>query len=148
MAARLSKLGWQWLWLVATVALGLWFVGIWPLLKAGDTYSSSFDYHKSIIKDFENPQCRNYQTRPLGELREPPWGSGGSCWHIYTSRKYDASVPPPCTLRDYENYRNSWWLQTYFMVLGIGTAMTVLISAVVYFLGWVVGWILRGFRQA
>ena len=56
--------GWQRLWLVGTVCLGLWLVGWWPLQLAGKTHDYYFGYRWELEKDFQNPQCRAYQTAP------------------------------------------------------------------------------------
>ena len=62
--------GWQRLWLVGTVCLGLWLVGWWPLQLAGKTHDYYFGYRWELEKDFQNPQCRAYQTAPLGTLTQ------------------------------------------------------------------------------
>jgi hypothetical protein len=72
--------GWQRLWLVGTVCLGLWLMGLEPLKWAAEN-DSQRSYRRALEKDFRNPQCRPYQTE------------GGACWHIYTSRQYNAEVP-------------------------------------------------------
>ena len=56
--------GWQRLWLVGTVCLGLWLAGWWPLQLAGKTHDYYFLYRWELEKDFQNPQCRAYQTAP------------------------------------------------------------------------------------
>jgi hypothetical protein len=146
--------GWQRLWLVGTACLGLWLTGWlplqaahrlmdwWPLLEAPPI--SSFDYRLGIEKDFRNPQCRAYQVSPISTLRRPPSEEGGSCWHIYTSRKSGAAGEVPYTLEVYDRDRDAWWWTVYFETLNAGICATILLSAC----GWIVGWIYRGFRRA
>jgi hypothetical protein len=70
--------GWQRLWLVGTVCLGLWLVGWWPLQLAGKTHDYYFSYRWELEKDFQNPQCRAYpatrhaEQAPLRSTVLPP----------------------------------------------------------------------------
>ena len=65
--------GWQRLWLVGTVCLGLWLVGWWPLQLIGTERDSSSWYDRQAIeRDFSNPLCRAYQVGPISALSEPP----------------------------------------------------------------------------
>ena len=85
--------GWQRLWLVGTVCLGLWLVGWWPLQLAGKTHDYYFSYRWELEKDFQNPQCRAYQTAPLGTLSKPPFGE--PCSQISFNRQ----TMKPCRTR-------------------------------------------------
>jgi hypothetical protein len=136
--------GWQRLWLVGTVCLGLWLIGWWPLQFMGEPDRS---YQRAIEKDFGNSLCRPYQTAPISSLTEPPWHpDGGSCWHIYPARLYDHTVP--YTLEAYDRVKNAAWREAYLQVVAFGAIGTMLLSAFAYLCGWVVGWIYRGFRKA
>jgi hypothetical protein len=137
--------GWQRLWLVGTVCLGLWLIGWWPLTVGGDARSGNWDYRRSIEKDFSNPACKDYQVRPLHTLREPAYDTG--CWHIYTSRKYDDSATVPFTLEVYDRRQDEHWRNVYLTGLGLGTAATIVVSGLLYLIGWVIAWIIRGFRR-
>ena len=80
MGSRLQRLnGWRRLWLVATAAVAVWFVVVWPLqaLKGAS--------ERETEKEFESGQCRIYQTEPLEKLREPD--ANDACEHIYADRK-------------------------------------------------------------
>src|SRR5262249_30835151 len=118
--------GWQRLWLVGTVCLGLWLICWWPLQFMGETDRS---YQPAIENDFGNPLCRPYQTAPISSLTEPPWHpDGGSCWHIYESRRYDEAVP--YTLAAYD--RSAEWREVYLIALFYGAFGTILFSAFAY----------------
>ena len=151
--SRLQGLnGWRRLWLVATAAAAVWFVVVWPLQALKDPGLAEYDYRRAIEKDFASGQCQTYQTAPVENLREPAFSDkGGSCWHIYTARtspesgrKYDVV---PYTLKTYDSDHSAWVRRNYLGGLGIGVAGTAIASGLVYFLGWLVGWILMGFRQ-
>ena len=94
--------GWQRLWLVGTVCLGLWLVGWWPLQLAGKTHDYYFGYRWELEKDFQNPQCRAYQTAPIGSLTQPPLGE--PCSYIAFRRRFDDATVP-YTLESYDRRR-------------------------------------------
>jgi hypothetical protein len=125
--------GWQRLWLVGTVCLGLWLMGWWPLETAGDVSISNFSYRRDIEKDLRNPQCGAYQVAPISTLREPSVLEEGSCWHIYTSRKYEKTDEVPYTLEVYDRNARALSRNIYFQGLGLGAGLTIFFSAVVYF---------------
>ncbi|MBR1143681.1 hypothetical protein [Bradyrhizobium sp. AUGA SZCCT0431] len=143
MAGRLTRLnGWRRLWLVATAALAIWFVVLWPVQALKDQETGRNSYDRAIEQDFASGQCRTYQTGPLERLPEPGFNDG--CWHIYTSRKYDAAVP--YTLEAYRNNNSAKAREHYLTALGMGVAGTAIVSGLVYFFGWLIGWIFAGFR--
>jgi hypothetical protein len=121
-------------------------VGHCPRDRVPDSTVYDWDYRWSIEKDFANPACQDYQVRPISELREP--ASDQACWHIYLSRKYDDTRTVPYTLAVYDRKSHAYWRNYYLQGLGIGIIGTVTLSALVYFAGWVIAWILRGFRRA
>ena len=136
MASRLQRLiGWRRLWLVATAALAIWFVVVWPLQSLKDWQLERYDYDRAIEKEFESGQCQTYQMAPLEQLRAP--GDSESCWHIYLSRKYDNTVP--YTLEAYRTKNSASDRDEYLAALGTGAVGTAMASGLVYFLGWLVG---------
>ena len=144
MASRLQKLnGWRRLWLVATACLAIWFVVVWPPQVLKDTQAGRYSYDRAIEKEFEGGKCVTYQTAPLGTLQEPAYGN--PCYHIYLSRTYDNTVP--YTLEAYKTDKSAWDRNQYLIALGMGAAGTAIASGLVYFFGWLVGWILAGFRR-
>ena len=73
------------------------------------------------------------------------WRTRKACWHIYTSRQSDSTVP--YTLEAYKSDRAAWHRDQYLWALGIGIAGAAIASGLVYFLGWLIGWVRTGFRQ-
>jgi hypothetical protein len=138
--------GWRRLWLVATAAIAVWFVVVWPL-QAFKYESLRRDYDRAIEKEFGSGQCLTYQTAPLETLRKPDYSDDEGCWHIYTSRKSEDSKSVPYTLEVYKSDQSAYDRRNYLIGLSIGGAVTAIASGLVYFLGWLVGWVLTGFRQ-
>ena len=137
MASRLQRLnGWRRLWLVATAAVAVWFVVVFPLQALKDPGLSVYDYRRAIEKDFASGQCQTYQTAPLETLREPAFSDEGvSCWHIYTARKSpdsgrksEDSKSVPYTLEAYDNWHAAWVRRNYLIGLSIGVAGTAIAS--------------------
>jgi hypothetical protein len=127
---------------VGTICLGLWLIGLWPLGFGSEGRISNSDYRRDLLADFKNPACREYSVSPLNTLIEPHLTE--PCYHIYTSRKFDNTVPYTIEAHDrhlYQHYRS-----VYLSALGFGTLATVAISVLVYLVGTVIGWIVRGFR--
>ena len=141
--------GWQRLWLVGTLCLGLWLAGWWPLQSTrAERDSSSWYGRQAIERDFSNPLCRAYQIGPISALSEPPADNyGGTCWHIYKSRQSQENAEVPYTLETYDRQRSAWWLKPYFAALALGAVATGLLSAFVYLCGLVVGWIYQELRR-
>jgi hypothetical protein len=140
MASRLQRLnGWRRLWLVATAALAIWFVVLWPWKSIMDSINlgESGGFPASIREEFGSGRCRTYQTEPLEKLVEPAYGA--DCYHIYSSRKSDSVYMKdntvPYTLDVYERNKSAWYRARYFEMLGIGAAGTAIASGLVYFLG-------------
>ena len=137
MASRLQLNGWRRLWLAASAGLAIWFVAVWPLQYLKDIAPNRHEYDRGIETDFESGRCLTYQTAPLEMLQEPAYG--GDCLYIYLSRKFDNTIP--YTLEAYKTYSSARDWQQYLAVFAVGTAI---ISALAYFLGWLVGRILTG----
>jgi hypothetical protein len=135
--------GWQRLWLVGTMCLGLWLVGSWPLQLAGPT---TLLYRWELEKDFQNPQCRAYQTAPIGSLTQPPLGE--PCSSIAFRRRFDDATTVPYRLEAYDRHGSAQWRESYLQALALGAVATGLLSAFVYLCGLVVGWIYQEFRRA
>ncbi|TCL74455.1 hypothetical protein [Rhizobium sp. BK251] len=139
--------GWRRLWLALT-ALAVIIAAITGLVQAGRD-DSSWIYASAIRKDFENPACRDIATKPFSELAEPAFTSeGGSCWHIFTHRRYRSDLNQPLTMDLYYHDRLVDRWQNIGILVGIYLVMVVLGSAIIYALGKTVAWIRAGFRNA
>jgi hypothetical protein len=111
---------------------------------AGKTHDYYFSYRWELEKDFQNPQCRAYQTAPLGTLNKPRFGE--PCYHISFTRRFDDATVP-YTLEAYDRHGSTQWRESYLQALALGAVVTLL-SALVYLCGLIVGWIFQGFRRA
>jgi hypothetical protein len=136
--------GWQRLWLVSTVCLGLYSIAYLPLSEA-DRIVYTSDYWDTVAA-FEKPECRDTQTAPLSTLHNLPIGD---CTGIYVARRdrEPMSEPTPYTLEIYHQRQSEKWWRYYRAHATYGIIATLFVSAFVYLCGWIIGWIYRGFRK-
>lgn len=148
MAGRRSRMnGWQRLWVVGTVFVVFAFGIVTPYLQLSRSYP--YDYQWATQKDYDNPNCASYFELRFEQLTEPPFvNGGGSCWHIYTSRKHEDGHRAFPTYADWRAEDNAdWWNNVWGMLAGM-SVIVLMLSLVVYGLGMVVAWVIRGFRAA
>lgn len=143
-----SSNGWQRIWLVLTVA-GLLYFGVFSALErasSGSTYG--YEYRSSVVKDLENPSCVPYTVKPMSELKEPAYLSGGgTCWYIYTNRSFNPEAKLPYTVESYDSIKTRKWWETFFVFMGFGIAGVLISSLLIYQLGRLLVWIVRGFKK-
>jgi hypothetical protein len=77
--------GWQRLWFVGTILSLFAFAVVYPVIERGRL--RDFSYTRAVEMDYNNPACSRFLAQPFEALQEPPYADGGTCWHIYTSRK-------------------------------------------------------------
>ena len=102
----------------------------------------------AVEREFKNPDCRPYSTKPLGELTEPKYqdseGNKG-CYHIYNYRKHNNPTKVPYTPDDLDRDFKLQVVGHIFTLCGLGMVAAIVISVLVYFLGAVVARVIRGF---
>jgi hypothetical protein len=134
--------GWQRLWLVSTVCLGLFLIVYVPSSDADRIFYSS-DYWDTVAA-FGKPKCRDHQTAPLSTLDNLP---ADDCTGIYVARRYREPTPTPYTLEIYDQHQSERWWEYYRAQATFGIIATVFVSTFVYLCGRIIGWIYRGFRK-
>ncbi|WP_164986418.1 hypothetical protein [Rhizobium leguminosarum] len=137
--------GWQRLWFAGTILSLIAFALIYPVIEQGKL--RNFSYRWAVEKDYRNPACSHFVDQPFERLQEPPYGDGGTCWHIYTSRRYADSHEG---FKDYaawvSNDDRTYWLNV-LAFCGIMALVVLFFSALVYGFGKTIGWIVTGFKQ-
>ena len=115
----------------------------------GKAKQGNTNYRWSIDKDFNNPACIPYMNKPMSALSEPTWtADGGTCWHIFTHRKYEDDIKLPLTKESYEDSESLRYWQIFFLNLGI-YSLLVTVAFGLIFIAYKIGrWIYVGFKKA
>jgi hypothetical protein len=138
--------GWQRLWFAVTAIAIVVFGLIYPVVNMNSR--RDFTFRLSVEKDYNNPACAKFLSEPFELLQEPAFGDDGNCYHIYTSRQYANNRESFPTYEDWVSDNNAAFWSSVFGLCFASTVMILLISAVVYGLGRIVGWIVNGFRKS
>jgi hypothetical protein len=137
--------GWQRLWLVCSTIGLAYSVTIVPFNAVKDM--RNWQYRAGMGYDYINPACQNYIAGSFDTLSQPPYSSGGTCWHIYTFRQFSEAHRIPTTYSAWEKQdeQRIWW--EGLAVAAFMGAMALGCSALTYAVGAVAAWIFRGFRR-
>lgn len=141
--------GWQRLWLALTVAALLAYGIVYPFIYAGAYVFGSYHYEERqhLLKDLASPNCSKYATKPLIQLEQPGWGEGGSCYHLYQARKYGDPSVVPFKIETFDEWTDRRYYENLSWTMAITSAITLVCAGLVYFLGFVIAWIRRGFAK-
>lgn len=143
--------GWKRLWLVMATIGTFYLTLVNPFVFSTQSSLSEYQYRWAVEKELANPECLQYTQKSLSELSEPAYqdseGTKG-CYHIYNYRKYNNPTQHPYTLENLnaDFTREVWGELLTLSVAGLISA--VVLSAFIYFCGFVVAWVVGGFRRA
>ena len=143
--------GLQRIFLVSFILSWIYFAFWGALIEADNLNEGNREYRWAVSRDFQNPACLPYTTKPMHELTQPEYGSkyGGSCWHIYTHRKYNEdAIKLPLTEKSYNNSESWDTFENFMMHLGIKS--TIIIFAFLTLFGGykLIKWIIAGFKKS
>ena len=141
---------WQRLWAVGSVVSLVSFGLVLPAWLTLRSDSSDWSYRMAIEYDFLNSDCSRYIFGDFEALQEPPFDhSRGKCWHLYTARKYDRERygdKVPYTMPIYLQNKSAYKRGRFLEAAAFGSVASLGLSALVYGIGAVVAWIIRGSR--
>jgi len=143
--------GWQRLWVVAALGLFVYLSGLKPLDDSSRTQSVQIRLYEDAYGDFREPRCLRYQTEPLSSL--PPLSPGdsfkpGSCSHIWRTRMGSSDPSKPYTERDFDAAMQAGIDRSYRQSLLYGSIIAAMLSILLYAIGLVVAWVLKGFSKS
>ncbi|MET0347322.1 MAG: hypothetical protein ABW031_02255 [Methyloceanibacter sp.] len=140
---------WQRLWVVGATLSLVAFDLVLPWIWTHSSSLSKWDYRRSIERDFENSQCSRYANDNFASLTEPPHKlEGSTCWHLYTSRKFARmrhGEQVPYTLAVHLENVSKDRREQFYIAAGLGSVVSIILSALVYAVGLAVAWIIRGY---
>ena len=142
--------GWRRAWLVLTILGILYAMLVKPIIEAESFRNSTYSSMWAAERNLENPECREYSVQPLDTLPQPKFtdseGKTG-CYFLYSQRKYHNQTTVPYTKEQLRNdVFSQIWSYTGTLSLFFG-AIAIFLSAVVYFAGFVIAWIISGFKK-
>lgn len=149
--AKISRMnGWRRAWLVLSL-LGIFYATfIHALQEAGTHDLSRYKYKWAVEANLNNPECQPYISKPFNTLSEPPFtlGEGKTgCYYLFNYRKHNNQTTVPYNKEQLDkDFFYELWSDRGALVLFYG-AFAVAISALVYFGGFLVAWVLAGFRR-
>jgi hypothetical protein len=141
--------GWQRLWLVGSVFALLYLAGWEPLEENQRQREVLNNLYSDARADFAAPSCNRYQTAAFASLAEPKGGEfkPGSCSHIWRHRSESSNPDLPYTEADFNKQFDESLSDHYRGHLLIGVVGSLIFSALAYIAGWVIAWVVRGFRR-
>ena len=148
---KLSRLnGWRRAWLVLSVVGILYAMLILPIIEAKDLRVAIYTNKFAVQRELNNPECVDYINNSLSSLPRPQYsfdeGRTG-CYHLYTQRESHnpSTVPYTQTQLDKDIFIQVWSYTGLLSLLFVVVAM--ILSAVAYFSGFVISWIMSGFNK-
>ena len=141
--------GWKRLWLVLSVLGLLYAAVINPQIVGKDIAAIRYPSIAAAERELSNPECQPYSAKPFAELAQPKYvdeyGSEG-CYNLYSYRKYFNQTKVPLTAEDIDREFSDQIGDEMLSWAGAGFVASIMLSALVYFLGVVVAWVVSGFR--
>jgi hypothetical protein len=142
-----STNGWQRLWLVVTVAGYFYFCLFMPFNETSKTSSYRYQVLNNIYSEMKKPECAPYMNLPFDQLDEPslPRTTEG-CYYIYNHRQF-SETKKPITPESVGDKFTSDHHQSLLEWLLIGLLFSTIAAALLYSLGALTAWVIKGFRK-
>jgi hypothetical protein len=138
--------GWQRIWFVCSLITILYYAIIYPIQESNKGSSFRYQMLWAAEREMKNPLCGTYMQGDFGTLIEPKYSEDGStCYNIFVHRKYlegNKSITESSFNENFKKEERERWL----MHIGIGLLISTMFSALLYGLGVIVAWIIKGFK--
>lgn len=142
--------GWQRIWFVLTMVIWICAAILYPAyMVAQSVMKLDESIGRPILAEYASGKCNSYISEPLASLTEPDSNRPPpNCSYIYNLRTIDSKrglTETPYTLEQFKanNQAKAWEkFRSGFDPISILVALG---SVVVYFLGWLIAWVRRGF---
>lgn len=142
--------GWKRLWFVLTALGVLYCFLINPFVLSSKSSLSRYQYKWAVEKELKNPECQPFSKKPLSELTEPNYNNSEGregCYHLYNYRHFHNQTTIPYTQESLDSdFTKEIWGEL-LTLSGVGGLIAGMLSATIYFLGWLVAWIVAGFSK-
>jgi hypothetical protein len=139
--------GWQRLWLVITVAVYIYFCLVMPFKESEKSSSYRYQVLSSINSEMKKPECASYMSLPFDQLVEPSFPlSNEGCYYIYNHRQF-LETKQPITPKSVGDKFTSDHRQKLLEWFFIGLLFATISAALLYSVGALTAWVIRGFRK-
>lgn len=140
--------GWQRIWFVTTVLTFLYFCLLFPFIRSVDGSDYRYSTLRAIEAEMKNPICAEYMSKSFSEPREPAFDKSGmnGCYNIYLHRKY-LKDNKSITEKEYQSKLEEEHSERVLGFAAIGLISAILLSVFVYGVGFVISWIIKGFKK-
>ena len=140
--------GWQRLWLVVTVAGYFYFCLFMPFNETGKTSSYRYQILNNVHSELKRPECEPYINLPFEQLLEPSMPkTNEGCYHIYSHRQF-SDTKQPITQKSVDDKFTADHRQNLLEWFYIGLLFSTISAALLYSLGALTAWVLKGFRKS
>lgn len=141
--------GWQRIWFVLSVITFLYGSVVFPFKTYNENSRWLYEFRGAVARNLQNPDCNDYSTKPIDQLSEPEYFREGEkgCWHLYTYRKSNNPMTIPYTLETLDHdFNKERWSEILSNSVSFG-AVAIVFSALIYWFGVVIAWVVVGFRR-
>ena len=137
--------GWQRLWLVGVVAAHIYLGIIVPLQDSSSYSQSKFADMRRIEAEMKKPECDPYLRAPFNKL---PTDANITmiCFDLFYERKR-LKNDDPFSLKAYEIEMNTTIRSRFLDDIKLGLLVALFLSALIYGLGTLTAWVIKGFRK-
>ena len=137
--------GWQRLWLVGVVAAYIYLALFVPFQESSSYSQSKFSDMREIEAEMKKPECAPYLTAQFSQL-PTELHIKSICSSLYYERKRLKS-DELFSLKAYEAEMNSRIRFSLHDDIKFGLIYATFLSAIVYALGALTAWVIKGFRK-
>ena len=140
--------GWQRVWFVCAVLTALYYVIIFPIAEANKGSSFRYEMKRATEMEMKNPICAAFMSGAFEKLSEPAYSTDGStCYNIYIHRKYLDGHKPMSETTHTDHFKSEE-RERWLIYIGMGFLISTVLSVLLYGLGMVVSWIIKGFKKS
>lgn len=136
--------GWKRVWFVLTI-LGLLYSVYLSIFDNNQTYSGISYFKNDIHEDFQKTECKPYIYESLESLKKPDILD--NCYYIYLERSVLPKDIHPYTEDTYLKELNFKYWSGLGSLFSVYSLITLFLSGIVYLIGWVIYWIIKGFKK-
>lgn len=140
--------GWKRIWFICSIICFIYFIVIFPLTETNKGSLFRYERKWAAEEEMKNAVCATYMSEDFNKLVQPKYSTDGStCYHIFSHRMY-SDGHKPITEKQYQNDFSNSERIIWFEHIGFGFLFATFLSAFVYLCGFVISWVIKGFKKS